>query len=419
MRVAYVDAQAGIAGDMLLGALVDCGLPVAFLQDIANRLDLGNLTVEVRDVMRGAIAAKKVDVLMEGKPIAGSDDTHAATGHGHHRTLADIREILGRLGDLDADPLPTTSFPLRRALYSFELLAEAEARVHGTTPDEVHFHEVGAADALVDIAGSCLGLAELGVEEVRVSPLPLGSGTIHAAHGALPNPAPATMHLLNGLTLMPSTETFEQVTPTGAALLRALQSEEEMFGWITPEVTGHGAGSHPGGKQPNIVRVTVGRWNVQARHGMDPSQELVVRLETNLDDATPQVTSHAVACALEAGALDAWTTPVMMKKGRPAMMLSVLCEWGDRVRIGDLLFRETPTLGIREEITYRRVLPRSFETVETNYGPVRMKVRETPGGRAATPEYEDCASCAREHDVAVETVMQAARQAWAAQQSAE
>ncbi len=409
MRVAYVDAQAGIAGDMLLGALVDCGLPIEFLQTIATRLDLGNLTVEVRDVMRGAIAAKKVDVLMDGKPISGADDTHAATGHGHHRHVSDIREILGRLGDPESPPL-------RRALHAFELLADAEARVHGTTPEKVHFHEVGAADALVDIAGTCLGLAELGVEELQVSPLPLGTGTIHAAHGAMPNPAPATMHLLKGLQLVPNTETFEQVTPTGAALLRALLPKVGLRTHITPEVTGHGAGTHPGGALPNIVRLVLGE-----ERALDHTNErdVTILLETNLDDVTPQVVSHAMARVMEAGALDAWTTAATMKKGRPGVVLHVLCEAPASSRLGGILFRETPTLGIRHSVMQRRLLPRSFETVTTPYGDVRMKVREGPDGRAATPEYEDCAKRAREHDVPVETVMQAARQVWAAQEEAE
>jgi uncharacterized protein (TIGR00299 family) protein len=409
MRVAYVDAQAGIAGDMLLGALVDCGLPTTFLQGVADRLALGDLKVEVRDVMRGPIAAKKVDVLLGGKPISGAEDTHAATGHGHHRHLADIREILGRLGD------PTTG-PLRRACHAFELLAEAEAQVHGTTPEHVHFHEVGAADALLDIAGTCLGLAELGVEEVRVSPLPLGSGTIRAAHGAMPNPAPATFHLLKGLALVPSTETFEQVTPTGAALLRALATQVDTGTPLTPDVIGHGAGTHPGGALPNIVRLVLGARHPEGTSGHASEREVALLLETNLDDVTPQVVSHAMACVMQAGALDAWTTAATMKKGRPGVVLHVLCDPAAAARLGDVLFRETPTLGIRHSVMQRRVLPRAFETVTTPYGEVRMKVRLRPDGRAATPEYEDCAACAREHDVAIDTVMQAARQAWHARE---
>ncbi len=430
-RVAYLDASAGIAGDMLLGALVDAGLPVAVLEELVDRLGFDDVELAVHRVTRGAIAATKLDVCRGGRPIAGMDDVHLvppphaahahdpepahshdhdhdpeqesapAHAHGHGRTLAGVLSILGRAGDLEQGPLA-------RAADAFRRLADAEARVHGMSPASVHFHEVGATDALVDIAGVCLGLQHLGVEALYVSALPWGSGTVETQHGTMPIPAPATALLLEGLPTVPSAETYEQVTPTGAALVGALAGGHRPPAGFVPERTGFGAGTYDGSRLPNVVRLTLG--SVEHDVGADHA----TLLETNLDDASGQVVAFAVRRALEEGALDAWFTPVTMKKGRPGVLLAVLTRPEDAGRLEDLLFNETPTLGIRRRPVERTVLARHHEDVATPWGTVRMKVRATPAGPAATPEYEDCAALATGSGIPVQDVMAAAQAAWTA-----
>jgi len=427
-RVAYVDAPAGCAGDMFLGALVDAGLPLAVLEDVADGLGLDDVEVRAERVMRGALSATKVDVCRGGRPIAGAADVHLAANdhdhehghdhqhehghdhdddheHAHGRSLADVLRALEGLGPLDEAPVSW-------AAAAFRALAEAEARVHGARPDTIHFHEVGAADALVDIAGTCVGLHHLGVEAVHVSALPWGGGTVETAHGTLPLPAPATVLLLEGHPVVPSDETYEQVTPTGAALVRALGRGRHVPAGFVPARTGLGAGSRSDTRLPNVVRLVLGDvlGDVVGAVGHDEA----VLLETNLDDVTGQVASHALAEALRAGALDAWWTSVTMKKGRPGLVLSVLARPEDASRVEALLFRETPTLGVRRRAFERSVLTRRSEEVVTPWGTVRMKVRTGPGGVEATPEFEDCRRLAEKNDVAVRHVIEAAQGAWQA-----
>ncbi|MDJ0976857.1 MAG: nickel pincer cofactor biosynthesis protein LarC [Planctomycetota bacterium] len=399
-RVAYIDATAGIAGDMCLGALLDCGLRLDVLEGVARGLDLGDLRVQAERVMKGPIAATKVDVVFHGEPIVGAGDTHSHHDGHAHRTLADVLELLSRLGDLDQGPLAHA----RRA---FELLAEAEGRVHGKAPADVHFHEVGAADALVDIAGTCIGLAALDVEQVFVSALPWSTGTVEAAHGTMALPAPATAYLMEGFPTTGTGEAFEQVTPTGAALVRALAETGASLPAFTPEAIGFGAGTHPGGRLPNVVRIAIGEAAEAA-----PAEDDVIELATNLDDATAQVTARALEQVMSAGALDAWIVPATMKKGRAGAVLHVLAEPADVARIESILFAETPTLGVRRHASRRTVLARRHESVETPWGAVRMKVRDTPGGPEATPEHDDCRDLADAHGVALRKVIEAAQRAW-------
>ena len=410
-RIVWIEAPAGIAGDMCLGALVDAGLPLSVLEEVVQGLGLDDVQVRARPVLRGAIAATKVDVCRGGVPIDGQDDVHVHAhggddphAHGHGRTLAQVCERIGRLGPLDAPPLS-------QAVAAFQALAEAEAQVHGTTPEAVHFHEVGAADALVDIVGTCVGLHHLGIEAVYASELPWGSGTVETAHGTLPIPAPATVRLLTGWPTMRSEETYEQVTPTGAALVRALARGPTFPDGMRVSRVGHGAGGFDGGRLPNVVRMSLGT----VESGADETQDLeeVVLLETNVDDVSGQVVAHALACALEAGAHDAWWTAIHMKKGRPGVQLSVLCAPSDVARLEALLYRETATLGIRRRPHVRSTVPRSFETVTTAFGPVRMKVRGAGAEKTAVPEYEDCRRLAAEARVALRAVMEAAQLAWA------
>jgi uncharacterized protein (TIGR00299 family) protein len=271
----------------------------------------------------------------------------------------------------------------------------------------VRFHEVGALDAIVDVVGTCVGLRRLGVQEVRASSMPWpAGGTVRGAHGRIPIPAPATVALLVGLPTHPSPETFEQVTPTGAALVKALARGTRTPPGFVPNAVGLGAGDHEGGRLPNVVRLVVGR-----AEGGDASADAVL-LETNLDDATGQQVAHAIEAALAAGALDAWATPVVMKKGRPGVVLAVLAPPGDAAALEAVLFRETPTLGVRRRAVERSVLARRSVTVSTPYGTVALKVRATPCGDEATPEYEECRAAAARHGVSLPAVQAAAMAAW-------
>lgn len=393
--VAFLDVSAGAAGDMFLGALVDAGLPLSALEEVVTALGLEGVSVTSRRVAKGALAATKVDVVPPHEHGHGHEHAH------EHRGLKDVLALVRGAKGLPAEALAD-------AVRAFTLLAEAEGKVHGVPPDEVHFHEVGAVDALVDVVGTCVGLRRLGVVEVRASSLPWSTGTAKMAHGALPLPPPAVTHLFAGLPTHPSGETFEQVTPTGAALVKALSRGPLPPVGFVPRVVGVGAGDHPGGRLPNVVRLVLGEVS-----GEETPTDAVL-LETNLDDATGQQVAHAIERALAEGALDAWAAPVTMKKGRPGVVLSVLCDPASAPALEALLFRETPTLGVRRRAVSRTVLPRRFVTVPTPYGPIRMKVRSTPSGDEATPEHDDCIAAAARAGVSLLTVQSAASAAFAA-----
>ena len=406
--VAFFDVPAGVAGDMLLGALLDAGLALDDLREVVDALGLEGVTLSAARVRRGPLAATKVEVLVHGRPADGAPDedgpqpAHHADHDHDHRTLAEVEAIVRRgAGRLPGDGLDD-------AIRAFRLLAEAEARVHGTTVEEVRFHEVGALDALVDVVGTCVGLRRLGVTEVRVGPLPFGAGEVRTAHGALPLPAPAVVHLLAGQAVVPSDERHEQVTPTGAALVRALSRGSRVPAGFVPRRVGAGAGTFAGGRLPNVVRLVLG----ETEDGETPTD--AVLLETNLDDATGQEAARAIDVALAAGALDAWAVPCTMKKGRPGLVLSVLATPADAPRLEAVLFRETPTLGVRRRAVARTVLVRRFVPVTTPYGEVRVKVREAPDGAEGTPEHDDCLALAERHGVPLRRVLDAARAAFAA-----
>lgn len=391
MRIAYFDLVGGAAGDMLVAALIDAGAPVEEL-----RRGLAGLAVEpfelavTRRLKSGWLDACHVDVRVE-------------PGHdAPHRHLQDVLRLL------DEARLPPRA--RQRARSAFEALARAEARVHGTSPDEVHFHEVGALDAIVDVAATCLALELLDVERVEASPLPLARGATRAAHGTLPLPAPAVLLLAEaaGALVEGREGGTEHVTPTGAALLCALG---ERFGPPPPmrlERVGHGAGTReaPADAPPNVVRVLVGR---QAT--ADAAGEVVV-LEANLDDDTPERVAHLAQALLARGALDAFLVPVTMKKGRPGVLLTVLAEPSRASALETMILTESNTLGVRRRREARTVLPRRTVEVMTVYGPARVKLAERPDGRTtAKPEYDDCARLAREKDVPIADVFRAAARA--------
>jgi uncharacterized protein (TIGR00299 family) protein len=395
MRCGYFDCFSGAAGDMILAALLHAGLELDFLRGVVARLRLPGVELIAEQVRRAGLTATHVTVQV----------SHEA-GH-HQRHLPDIRNIIDQAG---LSPQVTAC-----AHRVFTRLAEAEAAVHGIPVDQVHFHEVGAADAIVDIVGACAGIEALRLEKVVCSPIPTGSGTVQCAHGLLPVPAPATAELLRGVPLAACDEPAELTTPTGAAILTTVA---DSFGPLPPmRITsiGYGAGSRETPSRPNALRLFVGE--LAAVPSAD--EDHVVVLETQVDDATGQVIAFAIERLLEAGALDAYAVPIVMKKGRPGQLLTVLGRPADAAALEDILFAETTTLGVRQYECLRHKLARGHETVATRFGPIRVKVGRR-GNQAcqAWPEYEDCAAAARESGAPLRAVQDAALQAWTEQHAA-
>ena len=425
MRIGYLECFAGLSGDMLLGALVDAGVSPALLQQTAASLNLG-ATLVFESVDRSGISARKARVLVEGHDAdapekdhhshthdhqhqhshdhSHSHDQEHAPGHTHQhgRNLPAIREILN-----DA-PLPSDARAL--ALRAFELLGHAEAAIHNVPLEQVHFHEVGAVDAIVDIACAAVGLTSLNIDRWYSSPVNVGSGFVDCAHGRYPVPAPATASLLRGVPTYSEGPAMELVTPTGAAILRALGCE-----FTRPvaafEHIGYGAGTRNPSRFPNVLRLSIGESIAQADDTI--ARETVAVLECAIDDLSPQIVAHATQLALEHGALDAMAASVLMKKGRLGTLVTILCRPADAARFEELLFRETSTLGVRTRTEQRRVLDRAHSTVTTPYGEVRIKTAALDGVIThAQPEYEDCHARAIEHRVPIKQVIDAAMQAW-------
>lgn len=389
MRIAYFDCFSGISGDMCLGALVSAGWPVAEVEALPARLRLEHVRVSARPVRRGPFAATKVDV-----EVAEEKQPHR---HLHH--VAAI---------IDAADVPLVV--KERAHAVFRRLAEAEAEVHGATLEKVHFHEVGAADALVDVVGAVAGLHALGIERVFASPLPLGSGWVMSEHGRIPVPAPATAYLLRGIPVAPSTIEAELVTPTGAALLATLVQD-----WAPPPPyrlaqVGTGAGTRELAEQPNVLRLMLGE--AEAHPG---ARRRVAVLETSVDDENPQFVAALVPRLIEAGALDAMWIPAVMKKGRPGTMLVVVADPAQAEKLAALMMRETTTLGVRVRTEDRFELDRRIVEVATEFGPVRIKVARLPeGGERPVPEFESVREAAERAGRPLREVTQAAIEAWAA-----
>ena len=400
MRTAYFDCFSGASGDMILGALVAAGLsPQALRADLA-RLPVGDYELDIREVTKQGFAAVKVEVKLSGTP--------------GHRHLRDIHELISA-----ADLPPVVKDRARRI---FSRLAEAEAKVHGTTPDQVHFHEVGAVDAIVDVVGSVIGLHRLGIERIICSPIPTGSGTIACRHGVMPVPAPATAELLAGVPLAETDETGELTTPTGAAILTTLADRFGPLPAMTVQRVGFGAGTRDGQHRPNVLRLFVGEAAEIGGAAAAPEEQTattqsadeIVVLEANIDDATGEQIGHAFDALFSAGALDVYTTAVTMKKNRPGVLLTVLVPYDKERVCEDVLFAETTTFGIRRHSCARRKLARTMETVTTRFGDIRVKVGRGGSSVIAAPEYEDCAKAARECGVPLRDVMFEARRAWSA-----
>jgi len=383
MRLAYFDCFSGISGNMVLGALLDAGLELDALKEALAGLRISGYEIKARKVKRRGIVGTLVDV-------------RASKGE-MERTLSDILEIIGE-SDLPEDVK-------ERAGAVFTRLAEAEARVHGVSVEEVHFHEVGGLDAIVDVVGSVVGLRLLGVEEVYSSPLHLGRGFVECAHGLLPVPAPATLELVKGVPVYGWDIEVELVTPTGAAIITALAKSFGPLPSVRVERIGYGAG-HRELPIPNLLRLVI------ASAPGEFEEDTVVLLETNIDDMNPEFYEHVMDRLFQRGALDVFLTPIQMKRTRPAVMLSVIVgkkEVDEALRV---IFEETTTLGVRMQEVRRRKLARESIVVETRYGPIAVKVASLGSAvKNISPEYEECRRIAEQQGIPLKVVYEEAKRA--------
>jgi uncharacterized protein (TIGR00299 family) protein len=381
MKLAYFDCFSGISGDMTLGALLDAGCDLAQLRADLRGLQVPGWELSAEKIWKNGMAATCVRVKTEDQQ--------------KHRSLSAILQILqdSNLASAVRD----------RASAIFRKLGEAEARVHDVPVEKIHFHEVGAVDAMVDIVGACVGFHALGIEKFACSPLNVGGGTVKMAHGVLPVPAPATANLLQGKPTYSNGVQRELVTPTGAAIVATLC---DSFGPQPPmsvSTIGYGAGAADLEGQPNVLRIMVGEAAEKSVPGYD--QEITV-IEANLDDMNPQIYGYFQEKALAAGALDVFTTPVQMKKNRPGTLLTVLCQPEDAQTLMSLIFAETTTFGVRSHAAQRRVLPRESVKVTTSFGEVRIKLSRVNGRILhVSPEYDDCRKLAEEKNVPLQRVI--------------
>ena len=445
MRIAYLECFSGISGDMFLGALVDAGVPPRVLEDTVAALGVG-ARLEISKVLRSGISATKVDVWAGGQkdlpreefwakenaapPRSPGESPHQHHHHGpdhhhdhqqsavaasrtethpphsHARGLSEIREIIRKAA--------ISGTAKKTAITIFEALAAAEAKIHNVPVEKIHFHEVGAVDAIVDIVCASVGVEALGVDEIVCSPLNVGGGTVQCAHGTFPVPAPATVELLQNAPVYSSGVQAELVTPTGAAIVKTLARRFAAFAQMTIEKSGFGAGSREFPGLPNVVRLTVGE--ASSLSTAKAGQEIVTVLEANLDDLNPQVFGYVMDRLFDEGALDAFAMPVQMKKNRPGTLLTVLCKPEDAGKLTQLIFSETTTLGVRRRDEIRETLARRWENVRTPGGEVRIKIASMNGKVTNyAPEYEDCRRLAAEHHVPLKTVMQEATRAYLGQ----
>lgn len=392
MRVAYVDMIGGAAGDMLLAAFLDAGLDRDALERALRTVVADGWTLAPQRVVKRGIAATYAGLVVPGEDGDAGHHHHHDHEHDHPqsgatRSLADVLEIVGRSG--------LTERARDRASAVYRRLAEAEAHTHGTTPDAIRFHEIGQIDAILDVAATCVALELLEIDELRCSPFPIGHGSIGMEHGLYPNPPPATAHLLIGWPTRAVDVAGELVTPTAAAILTTLATPGRTD--MTIERIGYGAGRSDF-PIPNVTRVVVGSAQPAAWHGEDVpiGWDEVVVLETNIDDMLPQHYELAIERIFAAGALDVWLTPIVMKKGRPAIMLSAIAPPIDEDAVANAILSETTTIGVRARRERRHVLSRSSATVETPYGAVRVKRAGSNGRSRARAEYEDLLKIARE-----------------------
>lgn len=397
MKLAYFDCFSGISGDMVLGALVDAGCPLAEIEAGLRKLELRGWGISSEKVKRAGISATKVHV--------DTEETH------HHRGFSLIASKIEKAG--------LAPRAAERAIAIFRNLGESEAKIHGVALDTVHFHEVGAADSIVDIVGSAIGFEILSIEKFSCSALNVGGGTIQPAHGTMPVPAPATADLLRGKPTYSSSSGVQKelVTPTGAAIVSTLCDSFGTQPAMSASSIGYGAGSADFKEHANVLRITIGESLEQQTSAWD---EHITVIEANLDDMNPQIYGYFAEKALAAGALDVFSAPVQMKKNRPGMLVTLLCAPKDADRLADLLFSETTTIGLRSYEARRRVLARESVEVATPHGPVKMKVARLNGHVLnAAPEFEDCRRLAAEKSVPLKQVLAEAALAWERQRGGE
>jgi uncharacterized protein (TIGR00299 family) protein len=403
MRTAYLDAFSGLSGDMFVGAMLDCGADFAELERALASLSLTGYQLSHRRRVLSGISAVKFEVeVAERQP---------------ERHFAEIRAMIESAAAL-------TDSVKRRAIAIFQALAEAEAKVHNTTPEQVHFHEVGAVDSIIDIVGGAWGLEALEVGDVIVSPLPAGSGFVRSQHGIIPVPAPATAELLAGFPLRIGDGAAEMVTPTGAAIVKALARSAPLALNFAIEKIGYGSGTRMLADRPNVLRVMLGREHA------DFETDEMVEIAANIDDLNPQIYDHVMERLFGAGARDVTLTPTMMKKGRPAVTLGVIAEAADRDKLARIIFAETSTIGLRFHAISRLKLHREIKEVETRFGKIRVKISGAPEPEqqphshshshayphshaqvTISPEYDDCRHAAITHGVALRIVMEETRAA--------
>ena len=381
VKICYLDCFSGVSGDMLLGALADAGADADELRKGIGRLGLDGVELRFEKCKRSGIGGTNLTVQVE--------HDH------HHRSLSRIEEIIAG-SDL-------SERVKERSIRIFRRLGEVEAAIHQIPIEKVHFHEVGALDSITDIVGACIALDLLGIEKIYCSPLNLGSGTVEAAHGVMPVPAPATAALVQGIPTYSQGPAAELTTPTGAAIVTTLADEFGTMPAMRIGGVGYGAGDRDFKKHPNLLRVVIGEQS-QAREATR-----IFVIEANVDDMNPQLAGYVRERLLDTGALDVTLASVYMKKDRPGLMISVLAKPEDREKLSELLFTETTTLGIRMYPVERRVLERRWQPVETSYGEVRIKVASENGTvRNFAPEYEDCRRIALEKEVPFKEVWQQA-----------
>jgi uncharacterized protein (TIGR00299 family) protein len=385
MKILYIDLIAGVSGDMLLGALIDAGLNLETLSEMLSNLKIDEFDLTSRSVEKNGFKATKVDVRVDEQP----PERH-------------LNEIL--------DVIRSSSLPLEiqnQAIRIFQNIATVEAGIHGKPIDQIHLHELGGTDTIVDVAGVLLGLDHLGIDQVYSSSIPLGNGFITGAHGQIPLPAPATLGLLKGKPVRQTDIQAELTTPTGAALLADLVDQFTPPPEMDISSIGYGAGSRDL-QIPNLLRVVIG----ETGSSSSLIQEKLALLSTNLDDLNPEIYPYVMDQLFAAGALDVCLLPIQMKKGRPGTQIQVLSDLQKSTQLKDILFRETSTLGIRQTIVDRFCLPRTSQEVETSFGKIRVKVAETGTQTKVSPEFEDCQRIALEKKLPLQEVYQEAIQSY-------
>ena len=392
MKIAYFDASSGISGDMTVAALLDAGAgygcDIDALGEALRTLSIEGYELHSRSTDVGTVAARSFEVSIVGGP-----------GEHHHRTWRTIRTMIE-----EAVGCGLSAAVAERSIRVFQVLAEAEGKVHGSPPDDVHFHEVGAVDSIVDIVGVCWCLDRIGVEACFVGPLPSGSGFVESAHGRLPVPAPATQLLLRGFEVLVGDGEGELVTPTGAALLQALA--KPLSPLMRQQAVGMGAGTKRWSDRPNVLRVLIGEVDAT-------DDEAVVSIECDIDDMTPAALAFATEALRQTGAIDVTVQPVAMKKNRLGQHLTVLARLEDCHHLADAVLSNTTTIGVRYAVFNRRVLPRRLETVSTRFGDIQIKVVARPdGSESGEPEFSFVALAAERHQAAFADVHAAALEAW-------